>query len=621
MSIFNVHFKLSFQQNKQLWLKALIFALSSSTLIFGLMFSLYYQSRIYQGVSIDKTPVGGLTKEQALERLKEQQPTKAQGSLEISIDRVIRKASLAAITTGRDYQTALNKAFRIGRQGFVTTRLQTIISLISNPINIESQPELNQQGLDQLILELKNDIDYPPIEPKALLETSGQLTSLKLDTGRDGRELLRKETLANIKERLLTEFKNDYFSQNSTLTIPALVASTSAKLSPDGQITVRNRVEDILNKKIILTHRPEEEVKEHSPFLTNPNQQVTVQLNDQQIVSLMDLPTGFAQEKIKDQISAWAETINRKPTAAQFAYEPETLEVKEFQPHLLGRELARSATNQEISRLLTQVESSAEPQLSGELFIKQTEPDKTLAETNNLGIKQLIGFGDSHYDHSIPSRIHNVGITAEKLSFAMVEPGEKFSFNQSIGEVSQATGYKPAYIIKNGRTILGDGGGVCQVSTTLFRALLDAGLEISKRLPHSYRVSYYELDRKPGFDATVYAGDVDLRFVNDTDRHLLIYSQANSEDLYMKVEIYGTDDGRTTEIKNYKKWGYRPPPPPQYIPEESLPPGAIKQIDWATSGIKTSFDWVVKAKNGDIIREKTYYSSYRPWSAKYLQGV
>ncbi len=621
MSIFSVHFKLSFEQDKQLWLRVLIFALTCSTLIFGLVFSLYYRSKIYQGVRIDNTPVGGLTKKQAISKLKKQRITKTQGSLEITVDNVAKKASLPALTSGRNYQTAVNKAFQIGRQGLITKRLKAIVSLLSNPINIETQPKLAHIEIEQLISELKNSIDYSQIEPSVSLETSGQLNSVKLDPGKDGRKLLKEKTIDQVKKRLLTEFKNNYFAQGHCLTIPAQVASISAQLSPDGQLAVKNRIEKIINKHIILTNQPQEKTQEHNPFLPNPNQDVTVQLNDQQIVSLMDLPYGFEPKKIKSQVDSWAKEIDRKPTNAQFEYDPETLAVKKFQPHLLGRSLNQAQAAEQLTTLLSQIETTKEAKLQGHIKIDQAKPEKTLAETNDLGINQLIGFGDSHYDHSIPSRIHNVSITADKLSLNIVKPGEKFSFNQGIGKVSRATGYKPAYIIKNGRTILGDGGGVCQVSTTLFRALLDAGLDITKRLPHSYRVSYYELDRKPGFDATVYAGDVDLRFINNTDHHLLIYSQANSENLYMKVEIYGTDDGRTTEIKNYKKWGYRPPPPPQYIPEESLQPGVTKQIDWATSGIKSSFDWIVRNKDGEIIREKTYFSNYRPWSAKYLQGV
>lgn len=89
----------------------------------------------------------------------------------------------------------------------------------------------------------------------------------------------------------------------------------------------------------------------------------------------------------------------------------------------------------------------------------------------------------------------------------------------------------------------------------------------------------------------------------------------------MTVKIYGTNDGRSTEIVNYRKWGYQPAPEPVYIPDPNLPAGTVKQIDWASSGIKTEFTNVIKNQAGEVIREDYYYSNYQPWSAKYLQGI
>ncbi len=88
----------------------------------------------------------------------------------------------------------------------------------------------------------------------------------------------------------------------------------------------------------------------------------------------------------------------------------------------------------------------------------------------------------------------------------------------------------------------------------------------------------------------------------------------------MKIELYGTSDGRTSEISDYKAWGARPAPPPVYIDDPSLPPGKVKQVDWATGGLKTSFVYTVKDKFGTVKQQETYYSNYLPWSAKYLRG-
>ncbi|HCR81001.1 MAG TPA: hypothetical protein DIV47_00755, partial [Candidatus Pacebacteria bacterium] len=91
--------------------------------------------------------------------------------------------------------------------------------------------------------------------------------------------------------------------------------------------------------------------------------------------------------------------------------------------------------------------------------------------------------------------------------------------------------------------------------------------------------------------------------------------------LYMFIEIYGPSDGRTTEIKDYQSWDPRPPLPTQYIPDSTLAPGQLKQVDWSAAGIKAKFTHIVRDKDGKIMRENEYYSNYRPWAAKFLQGV
>ena len=215
---------------------------------------------------------------------------------------------------------------------------------------------------------------------------------------------------------------------------------------------------------------------------------------------------------------------------------------------------------------------------------------------------------------------HNVALTAAKLNGILLAPGETFSFNQTIGDVSAETGFQQAYIIKEGRTVLGDGGGVCQDSTTMFRAALDAGLEIVQRNAHAYRVSYYEQNSPAGIDATVYSPSPDFKFKNDTPAHILIQTTVNTGANYLKIEVYGTSDGRVSTISNARLWDQVPPPPALYQDDPSLPNGQVKQIDWEAWGAKAAFDWKV-VRGSETLHEKTFYSNYRPWQAVYLRGT
>lgn len=251
---------------------------------------------------------------------------------------------------------------------------------------------------------------------------------------------------------------------------------------------------------------------------------------------------------------------------------------------------------------------------------KVVKPDITVSKINNFGIEELIGEGNSNYSHSIQSRIFNIKLAASKFHGILVQKGETFSFNKIIGDISSNTGYQPAYIIKNGRTVLGDGGGVCQVSTTMFRAALNTGLPITERNAHAYRVSYYENDSQPGFDATIYTPSVDFRFVNDTQSAILIQMTNDDVNNLLSFKFYGKKDDRKVQISPVTVWDVVPPPEPSYEDDPNLKTGVLKQIDYAAYGSKAKFEYKV-IKNGTVDIDQTFYSNFQPWRAVFLRGT
>ena len=249
------------------------------------------------------------------------------------------------------------------------------------------------------------------------------------------------------------------------------------------------------------------------------------------------------------------------------------------------------------------------------------EPEITLAKSNQFGIEELVAVGKSNYAGSIPGRAHNVILATSKFNGILVPKDGVVSFNEIVGDISADTGYEQAYIIKGGRTVLGDGGGVCQVSTTLFRAALNAGLPILQRTAHAYRVGYYENDSKPGFDATVYAPYVDLKIKNNTPGYLLIQTETDPATLNVYFRFYGKKDGRQVYISPGTLTDVSPPPDPKYEDDPTLKKGVTKQVDFAAWGGKTSFSYkVTSAINPDVNFEKTFFSNFKPWQAVYLVG-
>ncbi|MCC6643456.1 VanW family protein [Candidatus Peregrinibacteria bacterium] len=241
------------------------------------------------------------------------------------------------------------------------------------------------------------------------------------------------------------------------------------------------------------------------------------------------------------------------------------------------------------------------------------EIDQRLQE---MGIKELVSTGHTAFAGSPNNRRHNIATGMAKFNGLIIKPGETFSFNEHLGEVDGSTGYKLELVIKAEGTVPEYGGGVCQVSSTMFKAALFAGFPIVERAPHSYAVSYYAQIDGYGLDSTIYPGVRDLQFTNDSGSNILIQTFVDGNDAY--INFFGTSDGRQVKLENYWRGNYRGAGGTQLIPTKTLPPGARKQIEAAHGGFDASWDRVI-TKNGEETREKIY-SVYRATANRILVG-
>lgn len=333
----------------------------------------------------------------------------------------------------------------------------------------------------------------------------------------------------------------------------------------------------------------------------------------------LPLAYSYNEAKVSALLGKVAEKINIPPQEALFRFS--NGRVSTFRPSSNGQALDVERTKKMVRSHLPSLPGGTLPaSLIFELPIRVVEPKVTTEKVNNLGLKELVGQGSSQFRGSIQNRRHNIQLAASRLDGVLVAPNEEFSFNKALGDVSKFTGYKEAYIIKDGRTILGDGGGVCQVSTTLFRAILNAGLPITERHAHSYRVGYYEQSSPVGLDASVYDPVWDLKFINNTGYHLLIQSFFNSQAATLTFDLYGTSDGRVVEISQPLVKNTTPPPDDLRQDDLTLPKGEIKQIDWKAPGADVSFSRTVKRADQVLINE-TFSSHYQPWQAIFLVGT
>jgi len=327
----------------------------------------------------------------------------------------------------------------------------------------------------------------------------------------------------------------------------------------------------------------------------------------------------FDEDELDNHLKPFKDLSYKKPVDAKFTVENN--KVVEFSQsedgRVLDQEKIEKFVHDRIPVIISSFENTNFEYLLPTITLK---PEITTEEVNDYGIEEKIGEGVSYFVGSIPNRIYNIGHAASKIDGVLVAPNEEFSFNKYIGDISRLSGYKEAYVISGGRTILGDGGGVCQVSTTLFRAMLDAGLPITERHAHSYRVGYYEQQSPVGIDATIYVPSVDLKFKNDTGKHILISADFDPVNQRLTFSFFGKSDGRKSVVSEPVILSQSGAPEPLYEEDPELPVGTTRQVDFAASGANVQFTRTV-TRNGEVLIDETYTSRYSPWRAVFKVGT
>jgi vancomycin resistance protein YoaR len=237
------------------------------------------------------------------------------------------------------------------------------------------------------------------------------------------------------------------------------------------------------------------------------------------------------------------------------------------------------------------------------LVVQRALPERTTREARAMGITGRVA-GYTTYYGGEPNRIHNVQLVARMVDGALIAPGSTFSFNETTGERSPDRGFREAPVIINGELQNGIGGGVCQVSTTVFNAAYEAGLPIESRTNHALYIAHYPQGR----DATVNYPDIDLRFRNDTGKWLLLRTFVGSSAL--TVKLYGTPQNRRVETET-SPLEVTGPPGTKRVPDPSMWTGVQMTEDAGEPSRKTSVTRRVYSEAGKLLSETMWTSWYR----------
>jgi len=585
-----------------------LITLAFLTLLLAFMGAQYrstYRDRIFSGVRIGDVDVSGQTADEARASLTELSP-KVEEAHVTFIDEEMGKEwskSYAELGMSINADQSIASAMNIGRSGGPLARLKDSFSSWYYGSSVAPVIVFDEGKLDQAVMELASEIDQPA-ENAAINYNDN---AAEFNPGRPGRSL----DTADLRTRLA-----EPLSQYRDANVGMLIHETLPTYYDDP--AVAQEIQQILSGPV-------------SFYLAEPLDELDLEpivLSQETLASWLRVEVhqeadgSFTQEVLVDEnavrhwLSPYADQLYRDPVNARFYFDDATRELVLVSLQVNGRHLNLDDT---VERFLSQVRSPnrAVP-FSLEEIVPVVNADASAAD---LGITELITETTTWFYGSTDARKHNIARAAANFFGVVVAPGEEFSFNKYLGSVSEADGFEEGLIIVGGRTIEGIGGGVCQVSTTLYQSAFLAGFPITERWEHGYMVHYYDDGEGPGMDATVFSPIVDMKFINNTPHHLLIENYYNEEFEALTFKLYSTSMGREVE-KSEPVFSDVVPPPEDDVWEfdPNLEEGTVKQIDWAVEGARVTVDRVVRNADGEIMIDETVVSNYIPYPNVYRYG-
>jgi vancomycin resistance protein YoaR len=568
------------------------------------IFQLKYYEKTFPGVFINDTHVGGKSASEAAILLTQSYQFSKSGLITLNYLDEIILVTPEQIGISLDAVASSINAYAFGRSYPISKWLFHQALIFSPHIKLSPVVIFDKQIASEFLYQLANEYDQPLVE--ASLKIRGtQVTAIP---GQTGRTLDIESSVNNIQMHLLGP---------SIESIPLTVTENSPTLLDATEFI--SSAQEILNQQFSI-EVPEDGFSKQN-WSINPNDLAGMLIFQISDVEKNKFLTQINQKNLDDLLTSISGQVNFAPENPRFIFNDNTRELDLLSPGRKGRTLNLELSGKEIQKALAQGAHSAVLSFDYQL------PDVSDTSTaHDLDITELIHSENSYFYGSGQSRIQNIETAANQFHGLLVAPGETFSMAGAMDEISLDNGYSEALIIFNGKTIEGVGGGVCQVSTTLFRSAFYTGYPIVERHPHAYRVSYYEKtsgnnrdSNLAGLDATVFIPLVDFKFTNDTPYWLLMETYISKPNNRLTWKFYSTYDGRTIDWTTTGPTNIIKPEDPIYQLNENLNTGEIKQVDWEAEGADVTVSRNV-TKNSELISQDTFFTRYEPWRSVYEYG-
>ncbi len=545
-----------------------------------------------QGTVVDGVDVAGLTPEQAVAALDDRWATYLASPVVFDLNGRLWRPTAADIGLRVDYIGAL-RAAHLGRPtGGLARRIAR-----PDEAAVGVPPPVATYDPERLRTYLSNvaaAFDQPAIDARVDVSPSG---AIRLHPGQSGRVVDIESAVRVVGDPSIPSEPGRVVRLGFRADEPRLATARAEEAA--------ERLNRLVSGPLHLMHGARGWILQPSEL----REAVRIEVADDAFV------TGLELTRFNDLFQSIDATLSADPSETVFEYDEASDRVTAFKPGNSGQRVDRPGLE---TAILEGAARTDDRRVEVPLILLNREYDLA---ANPLGIKDLLATGSSIYRGSPDYRDHNIAVGAAKLDGQVVRPGETFSFNERIGPLTLAAGWVEGSIIIEDKTERGIGGGICQLSTTLFRAALSAGLPIEERWPHLYRVRYYEMGDVPiGVDATVFIPGVDLKFGNNFDHPVMLRTRIDPRLSTLDFEIWGVDDGRTVELVDHKLINWTDPPPDQGIVNHTEEPDFEDQVEWSKKGVQAQITRVIRRPQSDQARS-TFRSSYVAWPNRFVVGI
>ncbi len=552
-----------------------------------------YQQRIYPNVSILGVNVGGL------------QPAEAEAAITDHF-RAFTDAPVILNFEGRSWRVSGNdlglvmgvhdsvqQAYKIGRTRDMMSNVQTIWQTLQQSVAVPVLIVVDEAKAQASVARLASIVDAPAHDPKLHMEG----TTLVVKDGKPGRMLLVDETVARIRETL------------SLLVSQQQVTVATRELSPrvsNAAIqAARARVVDLISQPVTIKVNNKEFVWSSDELARMI--EIVQQSDKNGIDSYQVFLNPYQIERRMEVIGETTQTI---PVYPRVAWNGGDLQIIKA-----GAPGWRINKHESRDLLVNNVDQGIRTIELNPRYVAVPIDKNNLA---SLGITELVSEGKSDFTGSAPYRVTNIQAGLVLLDGVLIAPGDEFSFDDTIGDIDETNGFVKGYAIVQSRTQLEFGGGICQDSTTVFRAAFWAGLPITERWGHSFYISWYDKYGPTGMDATIFTGGPDLKFLNDTGRWLLMQTYSNPKTGVASVRLYGTSPKRKVEMTQVIRDRVTAPTAPVYVTDPEQPAGAVKQSDHARDGLTIEIVRTVTEADGTARDPDKYTTRFKPWPNIYV---